>query len=162
MKCPACHHAETKVIDSRLVSDGMAIRRRRECLKCAFRFTTQEEIEVRNLMVVKRDGVREPYNRQKIEAGIKRAFQKRSLTNDALKKLIGKIERDLQVQKKEEVAAHRIGQIVLKYLKRIDQVAYIRFASVYEDFQDAKTFQQALEKLLSRKTARKRTVKRKI
>ncbi|OIP79399.1 MAG: transcriptional regulator NrdR [Parcubacteria group bacterium CG08_land_8_20_14_0_20_48_21] len=158
MKCPACHHRETKVVDSRLVSEGLAIRRRRECLRCAFRFSTQEEVEVLHLTVVKRDGTREPYMRQKMEAGIRRAFQKRPLTNDALKKLLGKIERDLQKQRKEEIPSKKIGDIVLKYLKRIDQVAYIRFASVYEDFRDAKTFQHALDKLLSHRNTRKRTV----
>ncbi len=162
MKCPACHHIETKVVDSRLVSEGLAIRRRRECLRCAFRFSTQEEVEVLNLMVIKRDGSRQPYNRQKVEAGIKRAFQKRPLTKDALKKLLGKIERDLQKQKKDEIAAQKIGHMILKYLKRLDQVAYIRFASVYEDFQDAKTFQRALDTLLRKKTARKRTRKKKV
>ncbi|MFH1187447.1 MAG: ATP cone domain-containing protein, partial [bacterium] len=97
MRCPACYNIDTKVVDSRAASDGIAIRRRRECLKCGFRFSTHEEVEILDLMVVKRDGHRESYAREKLENGLKRSFEKRSITDDDFKKLINNIERDIQV-----------------------------------------------------------------
>ncbi|OGF24171.1 transcriptional regulator NrdR [Candidatus Falkowbacteria bacterium RIFCSPLOWO2_12_FULL_45_13] len=159
MRCPACYYEDSKVIDSRVASDGLSIRRRRECLKCGFRFSTYEEVEILDLVVVKRDGRKESYSREKIVKGLKRALEKRPVTDDNFKKLINLIERDLQILRKNEVTSDQIGQIVMKNLKRFDQVAYIRFASVYESFKDAHEFRRELNKLL--KTRRLKNIKTK-
>lgn len=151
MKCPVCYYADTKVVDSRVATDGLCIRRRRECLKCGFRFSTYEEIEILDLMIVKRDGRKESYSRDKLVRGLKKALEKRSITDDKFKKLVHAIERDLQVIKKSEITTNKIGQIIMKHLKKVDQVAYIRFASVYEDFKDAQEFRKELNKLLKTK-----------
>lgn len=148
MRCPVCNYEDSKVIDSRVAFDGLSIRRRRECLKCSFRFSTYEEVEILDLVVVKRDGRKESYSREKIVKGLRRALEKRPVTDDNFKKLINSIERDLQILRKNEVMAGEIGQIVMKNLKRFDQVAYIRFASVYESFKDAHEFRRELNKLL--------------
>lgn len=150
MKCPACHHPDTKVTDSRLINDGMAIRRRRECLECSFRFSTYEEAEILNLTVVKRDGRTEPYNKEKLENGLRKALEKRPTTHDEFKSLVSRIERDIQLEQKGEIKSSQIGEIVMKHLKRVDAVAYIRFASVYRSFKDAKTFERELKKLLKK------------
>lgn len=147
MKCSACHHPDTKVTDSRLVNDGMAVRRRRECLECEFRFSTYEEVEILNLSVLKTDGRREPYAREKLENGLIKAFEKRPLTKDGFKQLVSMIERDVQLAAKDEIESSTLGEIVMKHLKRKDQVAYIRFASVYRSFEDVESFQQELRKL---------------
>ena len=151
MRCPVCYYEDSKVIDSRVASDGLSIRRRRECLKCGFRFSTYEEVEILDLVVVKRDGRKESYARGKIVKGLKRALEKRPITEDNFKKLINSIERDLQILRKNEVTSDQIGQIIMKTLKRFDQVAYIRFASVYESFKDAHEFRRELNKLLKTK-----------
>lgn len=152
MKCPACHHQETKVTDSRLIDEGVAIRRRRECLECGFRFSTYEEVEILNLTVIKRDGRAEPYNKEKLELGLRKAFEKRPQTQDEFKKLVSRIERDIQLEEKNnEIKSSRIGEIIMKHLKKADTVAYIRFASVYRSFKDAQTFQRELKKLLKKK-----------
>ncbi|MBU0647137.1 MAG: transcriptional regulator NrdR [Patescibacteria group bacterium] len=150
MKCPVCNYFDSKVIDSRVASDGMSIRRRRECLKCCFRFSTYEEVEILDLSVIKRDGRKESYNRDKIIKGLRRSLEKRPIIEDDFKKLINLIERDLQIIRKNEVSTEQIGQIVMNHLKQLDQVAYIRFASVYQSFEDAQTFQRELNKLLIR------------
>lgn len=151
MKCPACHYQDTKVVDSRVASDGLSIRRRRECLKCGFRYSTYEEMEILDLSIVKRDGRKEVYNRDKMVTGLKKSLEKRPITDDRFKKLINSIERDLQVLRKAEVTTDQIGQIVMKHLKKVDQVAFIRFASVYQSFKDVQTFQKELNKLLKNK-----------
>ncbi|OGF27805.1 transcriptional regulator NrdR [Candidatus Falkowbacteria bacterium RIFOXYB2_FULL_34_18] len=151
MKCPVCYYQDTKVIDSRVASDGLSIRRRRECLKCGFRFSTYESIEILDLTVVKRDGSKELYNRDKLIRGLKRSLEKRPITEDKFKKLIGSIERDLQVLRKAEVTSSRVGQIIMKHLRKIDQIAYIRFASVYQAFDNIETFRKELDKLVSKK-----------
>lgn len=151
MKCPVCYYEDTKVIDSRVASDGLSIRRRRECLKCGFRFSTYEEIEILDLSVVKRDGRKEIYSRAKLIKGLKRALEKRPVTDDKFKKLVNLIERDLQILRTNEVTSEQIGQIVMKRLKSVDQVAYIRFASVYQSFKDLQTFQKELNKLVKKK-----------
>ncbi len=151
MKCPACHNDDTKVTDSRLINDGMAIRRRRECLECAFRFSTYEEVEILNLSVIKRDGRREPYSKDKLESGLKKSFEKRPITQDEFKKLINKIERNIQMDAKDEIKSSRMGEIIMKHLRKTDQVANIRFASVYRSFKDVKTFQQELKKLIGKR-----------
>jgi len=147
MKCPICYHPDTKVLDSRVASDGLSIRRRRECLKCSFRFSTYEELEILDVAVVKRDGRRESYSRDKLISGLKKAAEKR-INDDKFKKLIHLIERDIQALKKTEVTSQEIGKIVMKSLKRVDQIAYIRYASVYEQFKDVKQFKKELNKLL--------------
>jgi len=157
MHCTVCNHNDTKVIDSRLSNDGMSIRRRRECLKCNYRFSTLEEVEILDLTVVKRNGVRETYSREKLESGLKKALEKRPITKERFKNLINKIERDLQKKRKKEVTSETIGQIVMQRLKQVDKVAYIRFASVYSAFEDVKRFQEALENLAVRKKNRNRT-----
>ena len=148
MNCPICNSQDTRVIDSRLSGEGFSIRRRRDCSHCHYRFSTLEEIEILDLVVVKRDGRKESYAREKIVKGLKRALEKRPVTDDNFKKLINSIERDLQILRKNEVTSGQIGQIVMKNLKRFDQVAYIRFASVYESFKDAHEFRRELNKLL--------------
>lgn len=154
MRCPACNHNDTKVIDSRVASDGLSIRRRRECLKCNFRFSTYEEMEILDLSVVKRTGKKETYSREKLVKGLKRALEKRPITEDDFKKLVNAIERDIQIIGKNEITSNQIGQIIMKHLKKIDQVAYIRFASVYESFKDANSFRRELNKLLGKKAAK--------
>lgn len=151
MKCPVCYHQDTKVVDSRVATDGFSIRRRRECLKCGFRYSTYEELEILELVVVKRDGRRENYNREKLTRGLKRALEKRPITDEVFKKLVHAIERDLQVSGKNEVTSHQIGSIIMKNLKKIDKVAYIRFASVYQSFKDLAEFKKELNKLVNGK-----------
>jgi len=150
MKCPVCYHQDTKVVDSRAASDGLSIRRRRECLKCNFRFSTFEEIEILDLSIVKRDGKKEGYSRDKLIKGLKRALEKRPITDDGFKKLVHVIERDIQKIRKNEINSDQVGHIIMKQLKKIDQVAYIRFASVYQSFKDVQTFQEELDKLLKK------------
>ena len=148
MRCPNCQYDDTKVLDSRPVEDGSAIRRRRQCEKCEFRFSTYEEIEILDLTVVKKDGSREPYTREKLERGIKRAFEKREHTDDTLRKLISGIEQEIQKKAKDgEIKSLDIGEIVMKKIKRVDKVAYIRFASVYRQFEDVEEFKAELQKL---------------
>ncbi len=151
MKCPVCYFIDTKVVDSRVASDGLSIRRRRECLKCGLRFSTYEEMELLELMIVKRDGRRESYNRDKLVSGLRKAFEKRPITDDRFKKIIHCIERDLQKLRQTEITSRQIGVAVMKQLKKADQVAYIRYASVYESFKDASEFRQELNKLLKNK-----------
>lgn len=157
MRCTVCNHNDTKVIDSRLSNDGMSIRRRRECLKCGYRFSTLEEVEILDLTVVKRDGAREAYSRDKIEGGLKKALEKRPITKEDFKSLLTRVERDIQKRKKKEITSKEIGEIVMARLKQVDKVAYIRFASVYSAFEDVEAFQEALENLVRAKGARKRT-----
>jgi len=128
----------------------MATRRRRECLQCGFRFSTYEEVEILNLTVIKSNGRTEPYSKEKLEAGLKKAIQKRPLTQDEFKKLVNRIERDVQLKGKTEIKSRRIGEIVMKHLRRVDEVAYIRFASVYRSFKDAKEFQRELKKIIKK------------
>jgi transcriptional repressor NrdR len=151
MKCPICHHEDTKVVDSRVASEGLCIRRRRQCLKCGFRFSTYEEIEILDLMIVKRNGQRESYSRDKLVKGLKRALEKRPITDDKFKKLIHSLERDFQSLRKNEISSEKVGRIVMKHLKKLDQIAYIRYASVYESFKDAEQFQEELNKLLKKR-----------
>ncbi len=155
MKCPVCYHQDTKVIDSRLSGDGFCIRRRRECLKCGFRFSTYEEVELLGLTILKNDGRREAYSREKLIRGLSRALEKRPITEDGIKKLANAIERDIQKLRKSEVASREVGNIVMKHLKKTDKVAYIRFASVYQSFEDLEEFQAELNKLFSRRRKKK-------
>lgn len=149
MNCPVCNHVDTKVIDSRITSDSMGIRRRRECVKCAFRFSTLEEVELLDIMIVKRDGRRQPYSREKLASGLRRSLEKRSFTEDHFNNLVHKIERDIQKSRKSELTSKEVGEIVMKRLKPFDEIAYIRFASVYRSFTDVATFKRELEGMLS-------------
>lgn len=155
MKCPICYYNDTKVVDSRAALDGLSIRRRRECLKCSFRFSTYEEIEILDLMIVKRDGRRESYSREKLMSGLRKALEKRPVTEDKFKQVIHGIERDLQKIRQNEVTSLQVGQMVMKHLKKTDPVAYIRYASVYESFKDANEFRKELNKLIKIKRGQK-------
>lgn len=152
MNCPVCNSKDTKVVDSRLTTDGMSIRRRRECVRCTFRFSTLEEVELLDLTVVKRDGRREGYSRDKMIEGMKHSLEKRSFTEEDFHKLINRIERDLQKKKKGEMTSQEIGEAVMKRLRTFDKVAYIRFASVYRSFEDIESFQKELAGLVRKKT----------
>lgn len=153
MRCPVCNFEDTKVVDSRITQDGLSIRRRRECMECVYRFSTVEETEILDLTVIKRDGQRQPYQREKLEAGLRRSLQKRPYDAEAFKSLAGSIERDIQKLKKDEISSEEIGEIVMEHLKSFDTVAYIRFASVYRSFADVASFQEELTKLLAKETA---------
>ncbi|HLD60523.1 MAG TPA: transcriptional regulator NrdR, partial [Patescibacteria group bacterium] len=144
---PVCNHRETSVVDSRPAEDDLAVRRRRECDKCTYRFSTLEEIELLDIIVVKQDGVRQEYMRDKVEQGIRRSLTKRPFTQEKFQKLVHAIERDIQKKKKREIASKEIGELVMKHLRAFDKVAYIRFASVYRDFKDVKTFEKELKEL---------------
>lgn len=156
MHCPVCSHADTRVIDSRLSQDGTTIRRRRECDECQYRFSTSEEIELMNVDVVKRDGVHQVYSRDKLAKGIKRALEKRPYTEVAFKNLVHDIERDIIRLNGHEVQSAEIGEIVMRHLQLFDKVAFIRFASVYRQFEDVKTFQETLDRLNEAAKSRKK------
>lgn len=152
MKCPSCGNDDTRVVDTRALEEGMIIRRRRECEKCNFRFSTHEEIELLNLKVKKRDGTEQPYDRLKLERGLSRALEKRPVESDATGELITAVERDIQLKSKTDlITSEDIGEIVMKHLKRLDKVAFIRFASVYRQFEDLEEFREELNKLLKKK-----------
>lgn len=151
MKCPFCSFEESKVIDSRPTDEGEKIRRRRECLKCQKRFTTYEVIESLPLIVIKKDKTREIFNREKLLNGLLRACQKRPVSVELLEKTIDEIEILLQNSLDREVTSEQIGKLVMEKLKDIDEVAYVRFASVYRQFKDINTFMDELNKLLSNK-----------
>lgn len=147
MRCPVCNHKNTSVVDSRPSENDLAIRRRRECDKCQYRFSTIEETELLDLIVVKRDGRREAYMRDKLESGIRRSLTKRAFTQEDFHRLMHAIERDIQKKKKREVGSSELGEIVMKNLRTFDKVAYIRFASIYRDFKDVKNFENELKRL---------------
>ena len=150
MKCPFCGYEESKVIDSRPTDEGQRIRRRRECLQCAKRFTTYEIIESLPIIVIKKDKSRETFNRDKIMNGLLRACEKRPVSIDMLDKVIDDIEVIIQNSLDREVTSEKIGELVMEKLKGIDEVAYVRFASVYRQFKDINTFMAELNKLLSK------------
>lgn len=153
MRCPYCGYYETKVIDSRPADEGTSIRRRRECNDCSKRFTTYEKIEGIPLMVVKKDGRRETYSRNKIMNGLIKATEKRPVPMDRLTKMVDEIEKELYNYMEKEVTSKCIGEIVMKKLKETDEVAYVRFASVYRQFKDINTFMEELSKLLEKDNA---------
>lgn len=142
------------MVDSRAGGDGFSIRRRRECEQCQNRFSTVEEMEILDLTLLKRDGRREPYSRAKLEAGLKKALEKRPCSPDDFKSLVGAIERDIQ-KKKDLAATAEIGEIVMHHLRRFDAVAYLRFASVYRSFEDLENFREELDKMSAKKAGRK-------
>jgi transcriptional repressor NrdR len=151
MKCPFCEHPDTKVIDSRHTEEGHAIRRRRECDQCNKRFTTYEKIEEMTLMVVKKDGRREPFDRGKVLSGIIKACEKRPVPMAEIERIVNEIERGLNNMMEKEVNSAFIGELIMEKLKDVDEVAYVRFASVYRQFTDVNTFVAEVEKLLSKK-----------
>lgn len=147
MKCPACGYTENKVIDTRPVDDDKSVRRRRECLKCQFRFTTYETIETIPLMVVKRDNSREPFSRNKIMNGLIKACQKRPISVKQMEQLIDTVEAEFQNSMRGEVTSDEIGQRIMAGLRELDKVAYIRFVSVYRKFEDVDSFLEELNRL---------------
>jgi len=151
MKCPFCENPDTKVIDSRPTEEGQAVRRRRECDRCNKRFTTYEKIEQMLLMVVKKDGRREAFDRDKILSGIVKACEKRPVPMAELEKVVDDIERGLNNTMEKEIESNFIGELIMEHLRKIDEVAYVRFASVYRQFTDANTFVAEIEKLLKSK-----------
>jgi len=150
MKCPFCTEIDNKVIDSRLSKDGLVIRRRRECLVCSRRFTTYENIEEIPIMIVKKDGRREVFKRDKVRKGILRACEKRNISVDLIEEIIDELERDLREDGKKEIPARVIGGWVMARLHDLDDVAYVRFASVYRNFKDVNDFMDELKGLLSK------------
>lgn len=145
MHCPVCPNKDTKVVDTRLTSDGLSIRRRRECERCGYRFSTVEEVTLLDMVVVKRDGRREPYSREKIMRGLERALEKRPFTETDFQKLVHRIERDIQKKRAGEITSLDLGEIVMRALQKFDTVAYIRFASVYRSFADVAAFESELK-----------------
>ena len=147
MKCPYCNNSDTKVIDSRPVEDGLAIRRRRECEKCKKRFTTFEKIENSLLVVVKNDGRRESFDRNKLINGLLKACEKTKITYEDVEKIAERIERGLNNTREKEIESKMIGALIMDELRNLDQVAYVRFASVYHKFTDVNTFVQEVNRL---------------
>ncbi len=150
MKCPTCSYNETKVVDSRLNTDGTSVRRRRECLKCEKRFTTYEYVEQVPLMVVKRDGRRQPFDRKKIVAGLVKACEKRPVSIDKMEEVTNEIERRIQKNYDREVNTQDIGELIMEKLLALDDVAYVRFASVYRQFRDVNQFMNELKTMLDK------------
>lgn len=150
MKCPQCGNEDTGVVDSRLTEEGKAVRRRRECSKCEHRFTTFERQEAASIIVVKRDGTREPFNREKLQRGIWLACTKRPVTQEQIDRVVSKLEEKWRGEG-GEVESTAIGNDVMKELKKLDQVAYIRFASVHREFKDVEEFKEELGKLFGKK-----------
>jgi len=151
VRCPFCTHLEDKVVDSREGKDGRVIRRRRECLKCAKRFTSYERIDEIPLMVIKKDDRREPYDRNKIMGGLRRACEKRPVSSAALEAIVDEIEQMMQDSPEREIATRAIGEKVMERLRTLDTVAYVRFASVYRQFQDVDQFMRELKEILEQR-----------
>jgi len=145
MDCPYCSHTKSKVTDKRNSPQG--IRRRRECLKCKKRFTTYERIERGDFYIIKKDGRREKFNKEKLESGIEKAFEKRPVARDKIQKMINEVEEQLRKRGKKEIKSSIIGDLVSKKIKRLDKVAYIRFASVYQDFENIQDFKKELKQM---------------
>lgn len=153
MKCPFCNAADTKVIDSRPADDNSSIRRRRQCETCGKRFTTYEKLETIPLMVIKKDNTREMYDRAKIEAGVLHSCHKRPVSPQQISVMIDEIENEVFNKEEKEIETTAIGELVMRKLKDLDEVAYVRFASVYREFKDVNTFMEELGKLLQNKPA---------
>ena len=151
MKCPYCGYRESKVVDSRPAEEGSSIRRRRECLSCEKRFTTYETVESLPMVVIKKDGSRQSFDRQKVFNGMLRACEKRPVSVDQIEKMAMEIEQSLQNSLEREIRTEEVGQLVMEKLKGVDEVAYVRFASVYRQFKDINTFMEELSKILAEK-----------
>ena|SRR3989344_7152853 len=147
MKCPFCNSTHTRVLDSRSAKDGKAIRRRRTCVKCKERFTTYEEMEIVRLTVVKRSGAREEYDRRKIEGGLRKALEKRPVPEEKIQRMLSEIEYEIQSKETSKIDSKEIGRIVLRKLRDIDPVGYLRFASVYKSFGSVESFRKEAKKL---------------
>jgi len=150
MRCPHCGYREDKVVDSRATQEESAIRRRRECLKCGKRFTTYEYVEEVSLMVIKKDGRREPFDRKKMLSGMIKACEKRPVSMEKMEEIATQVERAIQKKSDREVSASKIGELVMEKLKQLDDVAYVRFASVYRQFKDVGQFMEELKGILHR------------
>ena len=148
MRCPYCNHPESKVIDSRASGEGLAIRRRRECLACERRFTTFERIEEEPLIIIKKDGRREPFNRDKMVNGLRKACEKRPLSLETVEKIANIVEQGIRKRNENEIPSSVVGELIMEKLKETDEVAYVRFASVYRQFKDLDIFMRELETLL--------------
>lgn len=148
MKCPYCSHPEDKVVDSRESAQGASIRRRRECLSCQRRFTTYENLEEVPLKVVKKNDTRETYDRRKLLGGILKACEKRPVSMETIESIVDEIERDIEKGHEQEVSSREIGELVMEKLRRLDDVAYVRFASVYKQFKDVNEFMDVIKKVL--------------
>ncbi len=151
MKCPFCNNEETKVVDSRPTEDHTSIRRRRECMKCSRRFTTYETVENIPVFVIKKDGTREPFDKRKILNGLFRACEKRPVSISVLQALVDEVEKSVYNSLEQEITSKKIGELVMNKLKEIDEVSYVRFASVYRQFKDINTFMDELNKILKEK-----------
>ena len=146
MNCPFCKHNDTQVLESRVIDDGHGLRRRRECGKCEKRFTTHESVKTSVLWVIKREGKREPFDKEKVKRGILRSIEKRPVSLDLVNEVADEVEREMLKAEKEEVGSKAIGNAILKRLKKIDKVAWLRFASVYLQFEDLTDFERLIEK----------------
>ena len=154
MKCPFCSYKEDKVVDSRATAEDSAVRRRRECLKCGKRFTTYEYVEEVSLMVIKKDGRREPFDRKKILSGILHACEKRQISVEQMENMVIAIERAIQKKTDREISTREIGEMVMERLKKMDDVAYVRFASVYRQFKDVGQFMKELKIILDKEKSK--------
>lgn len=150
MKCPYCLAGETKVVDKRESADQNSTRRRRECLKCSKRFTTHERVETLELIIVKKDGRREQFNRLKLMSGVAKACEKRPIPQEKVERIVDDVETELRKKNSTEISSTKVGEIVMRKLKSLDKVAYIRFASVYRSFTDLESFEQELKKLIKK------------
>ncbi|OGD85807.1 transcriptional regulator NrdR [Candidatus Curtissbacteria bacterium RBG_16_39_7] len=150
MKCPYCGSSETRVVDKRESEDKKAVRRRRECIKCGKRFTTYERVETLDILVIKKDGLREPFDRDKIRSGIVKACIKRPVTVQQIDKIADEVEAEIRLKPEKEILSKKIGELVISKLKKLDKVAYVRFASIYREFTDLEDFQKALRELLKK------------
>jgi len=147
MKCPFCAESDNQVLESRVVDEGLSIRRRRECESCGKRFTTYEKIKENILWVIKKDGSRESFDREKIKRGILKAIEKRPISLESIDGIVNQVEREMLRKENEEVSSRDVGRAVLKHLKKIDKIAWLRFASVYLEFADVRDFEKAIEKV---------------
>ncbi len=151
MRCPFCRVDNDKVIDSRASEDGFSIRRRRECLSCKRRYTTYERVEEMEIKVVKKDGIREPFSREKVKKGLEKACWKRAISTEQIEAVVAKIESDIYADFESEIDSPDLGELVMKRLAELDQVAYVRFASVYREFKDVRDFVDELKPMLQKK-----------
>jgi len=161
MRCPSCGSLDTQVKDSRPTEDSAVIRRRRVCLACNFRFTTFERVQLRELTVIKRNGRRVPFDRDKLMRSVQIALRKRAVEPERIEQMVSKIVRELENQGENEVTSETIGELVMEHLRELDDVAYVRFASVYRNFREAKDFRAALDELSSDEKARSASSERK-
>jgi transcriptional repressor NrdR len=149
MKCPFCAHAETSVLESRTAEDGQSLRRRRECNKCQKRFTTFERVEGPTIYVIKRDGSRQAFDREKIVSGVIRSFDKRPFSIDLIRQLAEDVEREVRLKESSEISSKAVGRMVLKRLKNIDKVAWLRFSTVYLEVSDIEDYEKLIEKVVT-------------